>query len=514
MFNENKRKIKRTRNLIAVTALTAIVLGVSTYAWFVGMRTVNVSTFDIEIAVTESLELSLDGENWSPTLTFTKDTIGNLAYENNTNSWPEKGLFPVSTIGEMDPEVSRMKLYEKASFTATKGGYRLLASRVHNYDKPAEQDGYVVFDLFIRNHSGTQYINELNELDEEAIYLTVDSEVTVASTGVANTGIENSVRVAFAQIGRVAGTTDDTETITGITCAKDGEGEVGYDESTGVTGICRKATIWEPNDRSHIKHAITWYNTSCVGRKNPTEGDENVGKDVRSDASYDGTCGLVIDGIAYPTYAVKDDIASTDNVNVYDGAEYNGYLKTTKLEANDCFTDSEKLLTGTERPPFMYLAPNSITKVRVYIYIEGQDIDNYDFASIGKRIAINFGFTKQRFTEADIAYGEGENDEDINQGLGPTAGDKTPPVIKLTGANPLQLELDTEGTETFDDPGVTSVTDNVDTALSVEDVEMSGTVNLTVPGIYLRVYKVKDASGNVGVETRTVIVGNPDGEEE
>ena len=56
------------------------------------------------------------------------------------------------------------------------------------------------------------------------------------------------------------------------------------------------------------------------------------------------------------------------------------------------------------RKEFMSLAPNSITKVRVYIYLEGQDIDNYDFAQIGKAISINFGFTKQRFTEDDIDY--------------------------------------------------------------------------------------------------------------
>ena len=63
-----------------------------------------------------------------------------------------------------------------------------------------------------------------------------------------------------------------------------------------------------------------------------------------------------------------------------------------------------KFLRGVQRPPFMTLAPNSITKVRIYVYIEGQDIDNYDFASIGKRISVKFGFTKERLTEDDINY--------------------------------------------------------------------------------------------------------------
>ena len=59
---------------------------------------------------------------------------------------------------------------------------------------------------------------------------------------------------------------------------------------------------------------------------------------------------------------------------------------------------------GTSRPAFMTLAPNSVTKVRVYIWIEGQDIDNYDFASLGHAISVNFGFTKERFTEGDVSY--------------------------------------------------------------------------------------------------------------
>ena len=52
----------------------------------------------------------------------------------------------------------------------------------------------------------------------------------------------------------------------------------------------------------------------------------------------------------------------------------------------------------------MTLAPNSITKVRVYIWIEGQDVDNYDFASLGKKISVAFGFTKERFFDEDVNY--------------------------------------------------------------------------------------------------------------
>ena len=56
-----------------------------------------------------------------------------------------------------------------------------------------------------------------------------------------------------------------------------------------------------------------------------------------------------------------------------------------------------KAKVGTERPALFYLAPNSITKIRVYIYLEGQDVDNYDLASLGEKVQVNFGFTKDQW---------------------------------------------------------------------------------------------------------------------
>ncbi|HHT55759.1 MAG TPA: hypothetical protein GX012_04255, partial [Acholeplasma sp.] len=147
----NKRQAKRIRNLVVLTTLTAVILSVSTFAWFVGMRTVNVSSFDIEIASTDSLLLSLNGKDFNHTVTISQATLDEVSYTGHTNSWGGKGLIPMSSVGEMDSTVSRMKLYEKASFTPTPGGYRVMASRVNNYqnDNP-EQDGYVAFDLFIK----------------------------------------------------------------------------------------------------------------------------------------------------------------------------------------------------------------------------------------------------------------------------------------------------------------------------------------------------------------------------
>lgn len=403
MRSRNKKHEKRIKKLIVVCSLCAIILTVSTYAWFIGMKTVNVSPFEVKIAAIDSLALSLDGVSWSESVEINQTNYNDEdhTYAGNTNSWGgEDGLVPMSSIGKIDPTTSRMVLFEKGSLTTTKGGYRLMASKVDN--SAAEQRGYVAFDLFIRNQSGRAYYTEYNELNEEAIYLTLDSAVTHSLSGKEGTGIENSVRVAFAQIGRVIATTTDQNLITGIDCnANNVTTETGYDEK--VTGICqRDAQIWEPNDTKHVQNAINWYNTSCTKRK---------ATPVAEDDSYEGVCGTITDGATYPTYAVSGVIDYSDNVDVYDGTPYNSWEYTTaadategKLVSYDYFTDTEKELEGVNRPKFMNLAPNSITKVRIYIYIEGQDVDNYDFASLGEQITVNFGFTKERFFGEDVSY--------------------------------------------------------------------------------------------------------------
>ena len=403
MKKRNEKHEKRVKRMIVACGLCAIILTASTYAWFIGMKTVNVTAFDVKIAAIDSLSLSLNGKDWSDTVEINEANHKTASYDGNTNSWGGEGLVPMSSVGKIDTTSSRMILFEKGSFTVTPGGYRIMASQVKN-DGAEEAKGYVAFDLFIKNLSGNEYYTENNVLNEEAIYLTPESEVKVNAAGlegdtanIENSGIENSVRVAFAQIGRVKSTQPET-TITGITCSTAGD----------VTGICDDVhtQIWEPNDTKHVQNAINWYTTSCKKR---------TGADLTLPESYNGTCGTIANGTAYPTYAVSGTIIETDQVDNYDGAEYNGYAgsvsetaATGKLMAYPYFTDTMKNLEGNERPQFITLAPNSVTKVRIYVYLEGQDVDNYDFASLGRQISVAFGFTKERYYGDDINYNDQE----------------------------------------------------------------------------------------------------------
>ena len=388
-MKRNTKHEKRLKRLIVTCLLCAIILTVSTYAWFIGMQVVNVNAFQVSVAAAEGLSLSLDGKTFTESVEIDASTDLSTLYPTNTNKWTS--LKPISTAGKIDTASSRLVIYEKSSLTASQGGYRLMSKVLNNTsrDGNVEADGYVVFDLFVKNLSGEAYYSNQNVDNEEAIYLTPESQVTVGSTGTKNTGIENSVRVAFAQIGRVESDKGEA-TVQGITCQTTGD----------VTGICayKDAQIWEPNDKAHVANAISWYNTSC---------EKRTGDDVTESDSYDGACGTIADGTYYPTYVVSQEITEEHNVDVYDGAEYNSYEQSKTngyLTDVNTLTDTEKMQTGVDRPEFMTLAPNSITKIRIYVYIEGQDVDNYDFASLGKQIKVEFGFTKEKFYGEDVNY--------------------------------------------------------------------------------------------------------------
>ena len=413
MKKRNRKHENRVKKLIVGCGLCAVILTVSTYAWFIGMKTVNVEAFNVKIAAIDGLSLSLDGVAWSETVEINEDNY-NLGktededgtYATNTNSWSD--LVPMSSVGVIDTNASRLILYEKGSITDTDGGYRIMASRTRNtVADNGESRGYVAFDLFVKNLSGEEYYAELDEENEEAIFLTPQSEVTVGESGDVRAGIENSVRVGFAQIGRVTadGDADASDRVQPISCAA----------AEGVTPICsRNAVIWEPNDTSHVQNAINWFKSSC---KNRNTGATNV----FADGTYtDITCTAPALDEAVTTYAVSGVIDSANTVDTYDGL--NGYTGTivqdatpanNKLMAVDYFTDTEKMLEGNERPEIFTLAPNSITKVRIYIWLEGQDIDNYDFASLGGQIAVSFGFTKERYYGEDIDYDGPELPEDV-----------------------------------------------------------------------------------------------------
>lgn len=396
--SKRKRQERRTKKILFTTGITAVVFVVATYAWFIGTMQASVDAFEIDIKSSEGLTLSLDGENFSNQITIGENEITTSlvdSYADNKNKWTgADGLMPISTTGELDEANSVLKLYSKTSISSSKGGYMLRANQIDNSSE--EGDGYIAFDLFVKNKSGDIYEENFDIKHDEGVYLTTDSIMKmIQSSGgadveenAAGDGVQNSMRIAFVQIGR-AQYSKGKEVFQGITCNS---------VESGVTTLCNKDpdsgdgrgytwNIWEPNDTKHTTASISRFTRIC---KNRNDAD-----------NYEGVCDPISSGTESKTYAINSNITSEDKVNVYDG--HNTYSSAPYLKEVNYFTDTMKNTADDGRPEIFYLTPNSVTKIRVYIYIEGQDVDNYDIDSEDKKIKASFGFTKDKFDTAGMA---------------------------------------------------------------------------------------------------------------
>gem|GEM_PF-793928 len=76
--------------------------------------------------------------------------------------------------------------------------------------------------------------------------------------------------------------------------------------------------------------------------------------------------------------------------------------------------------------------------------------------------------------------------------------DTTPPVVTITGANPMTVQCGS----TFEEPTVTA-TDTCDGALSIST---AGSVDTTTPDSYIITYSATDSSGNTGTAVLTINV--------
>ena len=411
-----ERRRKKAEKMIFAIGITAVVFVVATYAWFIGTTQVLVNSFTLSVKSGDGLSISITGDpgSFSNEVTISQEILEELltteytADAGNRNYWDDYGLVPVSTVGQIDKEGSNIVMYNKTSVSSLTGGYRLRAD-VLNHEQP-DRRGYVAFDLFLKNTSGDGYTDGYNFAEEEGIYLLHDSfaHLVIAGAGggeeggedpeepavpLGGDGIENSVRVAFVQIGRVS--KDASKALAqGITC---NEGE---SPTSGVTGLCDEHpetigeetytnglgftwNIWEPNHTQHNDLSKAHLDLICRVRTNESTYTSDLCVEDWDSAGY------------LTTYAIKDTIESSFNVNIYDGL--NSFTGSSDyLQAMDYFTDDDKMAGDPDE--LFYLAPNSVTKLRVYIYLEGQDIDNYDLGTYGKDIEIMFGFTKDKYS--------------------------------------------------------------------------------------------------------------------
>lgn len=337
MTKNNKKKKKQRRLLLAIYALigTAALLGTATYAWFTANKTVSVNPIDVNVTAKSGLQISADGQNWKSILTNTDITGASGNYKAAVNQIPNT-LEPVSSVGTIDT-TGKMEMF-LGTVTANDEGNWILSSTKStetNASGDASTGAFVAYDLFLKSETATK------------IYLGADSKIVFADAK--DTGIKNATRVGFVTLGHT--TSDDTiANIQGLN-----------------TGTSSAVKIWEPNYDVHTSFGVAnARDTYAINTLTAAAGNAAVAYDGIK-ATFDKAAGITLGNAKQASFA--------------------DYFKTVTpdIKTPETNTDSNELVD----------LEAGVTKIRVYMWIEGQDVDCENNASGGK-----ISFSLKMSTEA------------------------------------------------------------------------------------------------------------------
>ena len=330
---KSKNVIKHTKILIVLFALLSIV---ATYAWFSTNLNVKIKTFNMLIMRNTDLTISFDGITYSRSLELTRDTIVNIVdtYPNAISHWADNGLIPVSSPGVTNSDSYFFDIYQTGGVLYSRKNKTdgFLTTNKIRESRPNTYSSFIAFDLFIKNESGSPVADNLyvDGTTEVLPYEELDEQME---------GLINSFRIGFAIIGSVNHNAT-VEQVQNMQC------------NNGCY-----SRIYEPYSERH--------NSLSIERAN------KYGIEL-------------VNGNYFPTYAyiksggpiyVKNSVSGSTNID----PEYFRLQET---------------ISDTELSEPLFKIPDGITKVRVYLWIEGQDIDSLETDSTGTEVDINIDFVK------------------------------------------------------------------------------------------------------------------------
>ena len=366
MGKSKKNKKKSEMNAMFFIILLALVIFIiSTYAWFSTQRNVSITNLNGTVEVAEGLEISLDAENWSNGLVL-GDEEGQLdiiddAYEGNHNIKPTE-MLPVSTLGLAGSNRTDLLMLR---------GTLNNSIQLNNIQKMDEEEtnsemttypGYFAFDVFLKNSS------RQDDLDD-TLQLNYDSSLEIMETEKSTTGLQNTARVAFAKYAGTSDTMADAATILKETAGIGVGGSPVY-----ITDVA----IWEPNSNDHVDYVV-----------------QNNNKVTGAGASFNETTQM-------DTYALTDNSVGQSIADIYkwDGTERlvqkQNVLQTTKTSTEDYSIAEgvQNLVSTSDGTTDFGIAPNKICRLRIYVWLEGQDVDCINYASHGGGVKVNIGLVK------------------------------------------------------------------------------------------------------------------------
>ena len=330
MEKRNSKKRKKSKKIF-IAILMILFTGVILTASTYAWFTANktVTVSQIDVNVTTSEGLQISADAVKWKTVISNDDITGVTYEGSTNQLPGQTASIKPT--STVGEIDTATGFMKmfvGDVTSNASGDYILTATQSIETKSTTTGDFVVFDLFFQTNAAA------------TIYLTSNS--TVGSVGAA-TGIQNASRVGFVVQGHAAAGTD-AATIRAL-------------KSDGTV----PAVIWEPNNDVHtaaaVKHAADVYQISTQ----QTGASQLAYKGVKKDISK--TANIPLNSAETEYFAdVKPNISTT-----VAGIPKEKYERVFDLEAG-------------------------VTKVRIYMWVEGQDVDCEDNAS-GGAVAYNLQFS-------------------------------------------------------------------------------------------------------------------------
>ncbi len=323
----NKKSNKKQRRLLLTLLLlltTGVFLGTASYAWFTANQRVTISPIDVNVSTSSGIQISADGNNWKSVLINSDITGASSTYTAAVNQVPAT-LEPVSTAGEMDSS-GKMKMFLGQVVSDEATGNFVLSAEQSVETNTTSGGKFIAFDIFLKNENN------------ETLYLTKNSKVIFRNS---DTGIKNATRIAFITLGH----TTTSDTVANIRALNDG---------TSST-----VKIWEPNYDVHtadgVANAVSPYGITTLA-----EGSGNAW------VPYSGVKAEFAD-----TLGIKREQA-TQTLNSSYFTDMNPDIKTVEdFDTSQALTTEGGLVSG-------------VTKMRIYMWVEGQDVDCENNASGGE----------------------------------------------------------------------------------------------------------------------------------
>ena len=419
------------RLLIFLIFVTAVILIVSTYSWFTTQKDVTIANLKGTIEVAESLEISLDGVTWSHKVDIADTSLTDSTKVANVdrNIIP-KEILPVSSTGEVKSDGSLMSL-KKVTYNS--GAITEIANAIENCssDTVDEAQGYFAFDIYLKNLS--KDFNDLGEvLYDDAIKLNSNSfawvlgedaddvisktkningvPVNVTYKGDETFGLQNTLRVAFARYGDGSSHVDKIDQ--GFIESGASKDVIIANNKPGTSNpmTISAVSIWEPNAALHTQAVYSSVDVKTSGT------NDLLSTTGASEVVYKkGTFWKDPVDKMFNTYAIKASVnASAASINPYDWTQSSYFAEQKTVQTLTYFNSDHEyyiinpelatetnngvtpltLATDVATPEAFTLAPNSVTKVRVYVWMEGQDPDCTNDNTHGGGIELQIGLVK------------------------------------------------------------------------------------------------------------------------